>query len=65
MFGYENQLDFPIYFSHQDSMDLLLSIDNDQSHSVYTKYFDRFMFHKIKKKGFARFVYNVLVVKMS
>ena len=35
-------------------MDLLLLIDNDQSHSVHTKYFERFMFHKIKKKRFCK-----------
>ena len=50
VFGYENELDFPIYFSHQDSMGLLLLIDNNKSHYVCIKYFDRFMFHKTKKK---------------
>ena len=40
---------FPIYISDQkfDSMDLLLLIDNDKSHYVYSKDFDRFMFHKM------------------
>ena len=54
MFGYENRLVFPIYVSDQkfeDSMDLLLLIDNDKSHYVYIKYFDRFMFHKTKNKN--------------
>ena len=54
MFGYENELVFPIYVSDQkfeDSMDLLLLIDNDKSHYVYIKDFDRFMFHKTKNKN--------------
>ena len=54
MFGYENKLVFPIYVSDQkfeDSMDLLLLIDDDKSHYVYIKDFDRFMFHKTKNKN--------------
>ena len=54
MFGYENRLVFPIYISDQkfkDSIDLLLLIDNDKSHYVYIKDFDRFMFHKTKNKN--------------
>ena len=54
MFGYENRLVRPIYVSNQkfkDSMDLLLLIDNDKSHYVYIKDFDRFMFHKTKNKN--------------
>ena len=54
VFGYENELIFPIYISDQkfeDSMDLLLLIDNDKSHYVYIKDFDRFMFHKTKNKN--------------
>ena len=54
VFGYENRLVFPIYISDQkfeDSMDLLLLIDNDKSHYVYFKEFDRFMFHKTKNKN--------------
>ena len=53
VFGYENELVFPIYVSDQkfeDSMDLLLLIDNDKSHYVYIKDFNRFMFHKTKNK---------------
>ena len=53
VFGYENRLVFPIYISDQkfeDSMDLLLLNDNDKSNYVYIKHFDRFMFHKTKKK---------------
>ena len=54
MFGYENGLVFPIYVSDQkfeDSMDLLLLIDDDKSHYMYIKDFDRFMFHKTKNKN--------------
>ena len=54
VFGYENGLVFPIYVSDQkfeDSMDLLLLIDDDKSHYVYIKDFDRFMFHKTKNKN--------------
>ena len=54
VFGYENELGFPIYISDQkfeDSMDLLLLIDDDKSHYVYIKDFDRFMFHKTKNKN--------------
>ena len=70
VFGYENRLIFPIYISDQkfkDSMDLLLLIDNDKSHYVYIKNFNRFMFHKTKikiKNGFVKIVYSVLVAKM-
>ena len=53
VFGYGNRLVFPIYISDQkfDSVDLLLLIDNDKSHYVYIKGFDRFMFHKTKNKN--------------
>ena len=54
MFGYENRLIFPIYISDQkskDSMDLLILTDNDKSHYVYIKDFNRFMFHKTKNKN--------------
>ena len=50
---YENGLVFPIYISDQkleDSMDLLLLIDDDKSYYVYIKDFDRFMFTKQKIK---------------
>ena len=62
MFSYENEFVFPIYVSDprfEDSMDLLLLIDNDKSHFIdFTK-------QKIKiENGFAEVVYNVLVVKM-
>ena len=54
MFYYENKLTFPIYVSDQkfeNSMDLLLVIDENKSHYVYIKDFDRFMFHKTKNKN--------------
>ena len=47
----------------EDSMDLLLLIDDDKSHYVYIKDFDRLMFHKTKNSS-VKVVYNVLVVKM-
>ena len=53
VFGYEDNLVFPIYVSNQkfeDSVDLLLLID-DKSHYVYIKNFERFMFHKTKIKS--------------
>ena len=54
MFGYENRLVLSICLSDQkfkESMDLLLLIDNDKSHYMYIKDFDRFMFHKTKNKN--------------
>ena len=54
MFGYKNKLIFLIYASEQkfeDSVDLLLLIDDDKSHYVYIKDFNRFMFHKTKNKN--------------
>ena len=53
MFGYENELVFPIFVSEQkfeDSMDLLLIIEGDKSRYVYIKNFNTFMFHKTKNK---------------
>ena len=54
MFGYEKGLVFPIYVSDQKfegSMDFVLLTDDDKSHYVYIKDFDRFMFHKTKNKN--------------
>ena len=54
VFGYENGLVLPIFVSnqkHEDSMDLLLLTDDDKSHYVYIKEFDRSMFHKTKNKN--------------
>ena len=69
MFGYKKGLVFPIYVWDQkseDSVDLLLLINDDKSHYVYIKDFDRFMFHeKIKiKNDFAGVAYSVLAVKV-
>ena len=61
LFGYENKLVCPIYVLDQkseDSMDLLLLIDDDKSNYMYIKYFDRFMFHKTKN-GFVEVVYFI------
>ena len=54
VFGYENQLVFPIYISDKkfkDTIDLLLLIDDDKSHYVYIKDFNTFMFHKTKNEN--------------
>ena len=54
MFCYENKLTFPMYISDQkieNSIDLLLIIDENKSHYVYIKDFDRFMFNKTKNKN--------------
>ena len=54
MFCYENKLVFPIYVSDQkfeNASDLLLVIDENKSHYVCIKYFERFMFHKTKNKN--------------
>ena len=66
MFGYEHELLFPIYAWDQifeDFMDLLLLIDDDKSHYMYIKGFDRFMFHKTKN-GSVKVISSVLVIKM-
>ena len=41
-------------------MDLLLLTDDDKSHYVYIKNFDRFMFHKTKNKNKKRFCRSCL-----
>ena len=54
LFGYENKLVFPICVSDQkfkDSIDFLLLIDDNKSYYLYIKDFDRFVFHKTKKKN--------------
>ena len=54
VFGYENKSVFPVYISDQtfkSSIDLLLLINDDQSHYGYIKNFNTFMFHKIKNKN--------------
>ena len=54
VFDCENKLVFPIYISDEkfeDSIDFLLLTDNDKSHYVYIKDFNRFTFHKTKNKN--------------
>ena len=54
VFGYEDELVFPIYISDQkfkDYIDLLFLNDDDKSNYVYIKDFDRFMFHETKNKN--------------
>ena len=66
VFGYENELVYPIFISKQtfeDLIDLLLLIENDKSHYVYIKDIDTFMFHKTKNKN-KKVVCSVLVAKM-
>ena len=53
VFGYENKLVFPVYISDQtfkSSIDLLLLINDDQSHYVYITDFNTFILHKTKNK---------------
>ena len=69
MFCYENGLTYPVYLSDQkfhNSMDLLLISNENKSHYVYIKDFNRFMFNKTRCKNkniFANVVCNVLVMK--
>ena len=54
MFCYENRLTSTIYVPVQkfeNLMDLLILIDENKSHYMYMKDFDRFMFHKTKNKN--------------
>ena len=48
VFGYENEFKSDQKFKY--SMDFLLLNHDDKSHYVYIKDFDRFMFHKEKKR---------------
>ena len=67
VFCFENEMVFPIYVSDKEfenSMDLLLLINDNRSHYVYLKdFYGTFMFHKTKN-GFVKVVYNALVVKI-
>ena len=69
VFCYENGLTYPVYSSDQkfeNFMDLLLITDENKSHYVYIKDFNRFTCNKTKNKNkniFANVVYSVLVVK--
>ena len=54
LFGYEDELVYPISISKQnfeDLMDLLLLFEDHKSHYVYIKDFNTFMFHKTKNKN--------------
>ena len=54
VFGCKNRLVFPMFVSDQkfeNFMDLLLVTDDDKSHYVYIKDFDRFKFHKNKNEN--------------
>ena len=70
MFGYENELVFPIYVSNQKfeySMDLLLLLMMINHIMCTSKILTDLCFTKRKiktKNGFTRVVCNVLVVKM-
>ena len=77
MFGYENELVYPIFISKQtfeDSLDLLLLIKNNRSHYVYIfnvtlflclDFNTCFIKQKIKiKNGSVKVFCSVLVVKM-
>ena len=69
VFCYENNLAYPVYLSGQkfeNCMELLGITDENESHYVYIKDFNRFMCNKIKiriKNIFVNVVCNVLVVK--
>ena len=71
VFCYKNKLFFSIYISDQEfknSMDLLLIFDQNKSHYVYIKNFDRFIFTKqrIKTKNTsARVVCSILLVSKN
>ena len=63
VYFYENKLTFSIYISDQkfeNSMNLFLVTDENKSHYVYIKDFDRFMFHKTKNKNKKYFCKNCL-----
>ena len=54
VFCYENGLTYPVYVSNQeftDCMDLLLISNENESHYLYIKDFNRFMCNKIKNKN--------------
>ena len=63
MFSYQNVLTFQISNSDkkfENLMDLLHVVDDDKSHYVYIKNFDRFMFHKTENKNKKHFCKNCL-----
>ena len=68
--GYENGLVFPIHVSNQqfeDSVDLLLLIDDDNHIIITSKIFTDLCFTKQKiktKSSFVKVVHSVLVAKV-
>ena len=65
VYCYENKLSFRIYISDQkfeNSIDLLLEIDENKSNYVYINDFDRFMFHKTKIKNKKYFLPKLFAV---
>ena len=66
-FCYENNLVYPVHISDhkfKDCLDLLMITDENKSHYIYIRDFNRFMCNKTKST-FANIVYNVLIVKKS
>ena len=66
VYCYENRLTFQIYVSDQkfeNFMDLLLVTNENKSHCVYIKDFDRFIFCKIKNKNEKYFCKSCLLVQ--
>ena len=54
VFCYENNLTYPVYVSDEkfgNCMDLLLMSDENKSHYVYIKVFNKFMCNKTKYKN--------------
>ena len=54
MLCYENRLNFSVYVSDhkfENSINVLLVINENKSHYVYIKDFNRFMFSKTKNKA--------------
>ena len=54
MFCYENCLVYPVHVSNEkfeNCMELLLITDDNKSHYVYIKDFNKFMCHKTKNKN--------------
>ena len=63
VYCYENKLTFSIYISDQifeNPMNLFLVTDENKSHYVYIKDFDRSMFYKTKNKNKKYFCKNCL-----
>ena len=69
MYCYENGLTYPVYIWKQkfkDYIDLLLINDENKSHYVYIKDFNKFMFNNTKyknKKHFCRYCLQCFISK--